>query len=144
MTAASLEARIGALADRRAIEELRARYGWAAARGDAAGVAACFTEDCLYEGPAGGPGKRDAVRTRKGLEDYLSTRLKPGAQTPFLYNHVLKVNGDAAEGTCAIKPHVAAGGKEMVGFYDEKLKKIDGDWYFQERRFYLYQPYSEV
>ena len=144
MTDASLEARVAALADRRAIEELRAKYGWAAARGDAPGVAATFSEDCLYEGPAGGPGKRDVVRTRKGLEEYLSARLKPGAQTPFLYNHIIKVTGDVAEGTCAIKPHVAPGGKEMAGFYEEKMQKIDGNWYFQERRFYLYQPYSEV
>jgi hypothetical protein len=135
-----IETRVTALADRKAIEELRSTYGWHAARGSAAGVASCFTEDCLYEGPAGGPGKRDTVRTRKGLEEYLSARLKPGNQMPFLYNHILKVSGDTAEGTCAIKPHVQVGDKQMVGFYDEKLKKLDGQWRFHERRFFLYQP----
>lgn len=138
-----LATRIAALDARRAIEEVRSTYGWYAARGDAKGVASCFTEDCLYNGPAGGPGKRDTVRTRKGLEEYLSARLKPGAQMPFLYNHIIKVDGDTAEGTCAIKPHVAVGDKQMVGYYAEKLRKVDGRWLFHDRRFYLYQPYFE-
>jgi hypothetical protein len=138
-----LDARLTVLDDRRAIEELRSRYGWFAARGDAAGVASLFTEDCLYEGPAGGPGKRDTVRTRAALSDYLQARLRPAAQLPFLYNHIIKVSGDHAEGTCAIKPQVMIGDKAMVGYYVEKLRRVGGDWRFYDRRFYLYQPYFE-
>jgi hypothetical protein len=140
----SLDQRVQALAYRRQIEELRATYGWHAARGDAKGVASCFTEDCLYEGPAGAPGKRDTVRTRVGLESYLAARLKPGAQVPFLYNHIIRVDGEVAEGNCAIKPHVQVGQKQMVGFYEEKLKRVSNRWLIHERRFYLYEPYSEI
>jgi hypothetical protein len=139
-----LATRVAALDARRAIEERRSIYGGHAARGDAKGVASCFTEDCVYDGPAGGPGKRDTVHTRKALEEYLAARLKPGAQIPFLYNHIIKVDGDAAEGSCAINPHVTAGDKPMVGYYVEKLRKVDGQWLFADRRFYLYQPYLEL
>jgi hypothetical protein len=48
-----LEARIDALESRAAIDELRSRYAWHAMRGDAAGVASLFTEDCVFDGPAG-------------------------------------------------------------------------------------------
>jgi hypothetical protein len=140
----SLDQRLQALADRRLIEELRATYGWYAARGDAKGVASCFTEDCLYEGPAGEPGKRDTVRTRAGLESYLAARLKPGAQVPFLYNHIIHIDGEVAQGSCAIKPHVHVGKKQMVGFYEEKLRKVSDHWLIHERRLFLYQPYSEI
>jgi hypothetical protein len=143
-TKPDLATRLAALDDRRAIEELRSTYGWHAARGDAKGVASCFTEDCLYEGPAGGPGKRDTVRTRAALAEYLGARLKPANQIPFLYNHIIKVTGDTAEGTCAIKPHVKVGEKDMVGFYVEKMRKVDGQWLLHERKFFLYQPYSEL
>jgi hypothetical protein len=141
---ADLEQRIAALEDRWAIEELRSRYGWYAARGDADGVASLFTVDCLFEGPDG-PGRRVTVRTRARLAAYLSQAIsKPGSAIPFLYNHIVAVQGDRAEGSCAIKPHIRVGEMEMLGYYVEKLVRKDEGWLFDDRRLYLYQPYLEL
>jgi ketosteroid isomerase-like protein len=141
-----LAARLKALDERRQIEILRSTYGWYAARGDAAAVASLFTEDCLFEGPGAGPGARTTVRTRAALAAYLQKSIgaHPGSSIPFLYNHIIKVSGDAAEGACAIKPHVAVGDKQMVGYYVERLRKESGAWRWYDRRLYLYQPYLEL
>lgn len=146
MTAADdgLARRIAALDDRRAIEELRSKYGWYAARGDADGVAALFTAECLFEAPDG-PGRRVTVRTRARLAAYLSRAIgKPASAIPFLYNHIVELAGDRAEGSCAIKPNSAAGGQEMLGYYVEKLVRTDKGWLFDDRRLYLYRPYFEA
>ncbi len=139
----SIEARLDALESREAIKELRARYAWYATRGDAAGVASLFTEDCVFDGP-NGPGKRGVVHGRKALEDFLAPSIgTPGVVLPLIHNHLTEVDGDTATGSCVMETPGAPGFGHLVCQYLEDLKRIDGKWYFARRRMYLFVPTRE-
>jgi hypothetical protein len=139
-----LEKRLHALEVRAAVEELRARYAWCAMRGDAAGVAGTFTEDCTFDGPAG-PGKRTIIRGRKNLEEFLTPSIgKVGAVLPLIHNHMTEVTGpDTARGSCVMETPMAPGFGHLVCQYLEDLERVDGKWLFKVRRMYLFVPARE-
>jgi ketosteroid isomerase-like protein len=138
-----LEARIDALESRAAIDELRSRYAWHAMRGDAAGVASLFTEDCVFDGPAG-PGNRTVINGRAAFAAFLAPSIgKIGAVLPLIHNGIIDVKGDHATGSCVMETPMAPDFGHLVGDYVEEFARIDGKWYFAVRRMYLRVPYRE-
>ena len=138
-----IEKRLDALESRDAIKELRSRYAWFAMRGDAAGVASLFTGDCVFDGPDG-PGHRTVINGRKNLEDFLAPRIgNVGAVLPLIHNHLTQVDADTGTGSCVMETPMAPGFGHLVCEYIEKLKRVDGKWYFAERKMYLYIPTRE-
>ena len=138
-----LEKRLDALESREAIKELRSRYALCAMRGDAVGVAGTFTEDCVFDGPAG-PGKRTVIHGRAGLEKFLAPQIgKVGAVLPLIHNHITVVDGDSGTGSCVMETPMAPGFVHLVCQYIEKLKRVNGQWLFAERKMYLFLPTHE-
>jgi hypothetical protein len=139
----TLDDRIDALESRAAIEELRSRYASYATRGDAAGVAGLFTEDCLFEGPSG-PGKRVVIRGRRALQEFLEPAIgKIGAVLPLIHNGITQVRDDRATGSCVMETPMAPGFGHLVCEYLEEFQRVDGTWFFSIRRMYLHVPYRE-
>jgi len=139
-----IEKRLHALEARAAIEELRNTYAWCAMRGDAAGVAGTFTEDCTFDGPAG-PGKRTVIHGRKKLEEFLAPQIgKVGAVLPLIHNHLTEVTGpNTAKGSCVMETPMAPGFGHLVCQYLEDLEKVNGKWLFKVRKMYLFLPTRE-
>ncbi len=139
-----IEKRLFNLEARAAIEELRNTYAWCAMRGDAAGVAGTFTEDCTFDGPAG-PGKRTVIHGRKNLEDFLAPQIgKVGAVLPLIHNHLTEVTGpDTAKGSCVMETPMAPGFGHLVCQYLEDLALVNGKWLFKVRKMYLFLPTRE-
>jgi len=138
----TLEDRIAEIEAREAIKELRARYGWCATRGDYTGVANCFTPDGVFEA---GLGKdRNRLVGREAISAALARLVTPVAVMPMLHNETIRIVGDEAQGTCTMESRVAPnfdGG--FVGYYHDRLRRIDGKWLFTERRWFVYSPAFE-
>jgi hypothetical protein len=138
----SLEQRIALIEARDAIRELRARYGWHAARGDFAGVAGLFAPDGVFEFSM--PSGRQRLSSRAAISAALSGLFKPVAVMPMIHNEIINVDGDQAWGTCAMESRVAPnydGG--FVGYYHDRARRFDDGWLFTERRWFLYSPVFE-
>jgi hypothetical protein len=140
----SLEERIAALEARAACDELRSRYAWYAIRGDAKGVASLFTENCIFDGPAG-PNKRAVINGRKALEEFLHPSIgTPGVVLPLIHNDITEILGpDKARGSCVMETPAAPGFGHLVNQYIEEFERVRGVWYFSVRRMYLFIPYRE-
>lgn len=139
----TLEARIEEIEARLAIEELRSRYAHHAMRGNAAGVAGLFTEDCIFDGPSG-PGNRAVIHGRHALADFLAPSIgRVGAVLPLIHNGITNVSGDRATGSCVMETPEAPGFGHLICQYLEEFRRVDGRWYFSTRRMYLCVPYRE-
>lgn len=143
----TLAQRVDALESDVAIKELRAKYCWYAARGDAARIVDLFTQNCRFEGPILENGRRDVKIGRDQLLPYLSQSIgKPGLVVPLIVNHVLSVRGDEATGTCAMETAVSPlpGTPALLCFYYDEFKRIDGRWYFSSRQLSFYRPEMQL
>jgi ketosteroid isomerase-like protein len=113
------------LADRDAIRDVVHAYARAVDAKDLAGVAACFTADCAYEGSLGRGTIAEALATlRTAMERYTVTM-------HFLGTHAATVDGDAARAeTYAVAHHVRRdGGRLVVGVrYQDRLVRTPDGW----------------
>jgi hypothetical protein len=142
----NLEERIAVLEAREEIKELRARYGWFAARGEAKNIAGLFAPDGIFEQMI--DGARRAFKGRDAIHAALSAVMTPGMVFPLIHNDIIVVRGDEATGTCAMESKTSAKAAEafpqgMVGYYHDRMQRIGGRWYFAERRWFLYAPVFE-
>ncbi len=136
------ETRISILEAREAIKEQRARYGWHIARANHEGVASLFTPDGVYESLQ--EGRRICCAGRDEILAMLRRMLQPRILFPMLHNHIIEVDGDSAWGTCVMEARLAPElGEGFSGFYADKLTRVDGEWLFTERLWYLYTPSFE-
>ena len=149
--AQSLEQRIDALESYNEITELRSKYCWHAARGDVPPIVELFTEDLEFVSPPDAQGRRTTVRGRKELLPYFQAGIgKPGLVAPLITNHVIRVNGDEAHGTCAMDSLVTplpggdVGGPPSVFYYYDRFKRLGGRWYFSYRKLSLYRPVLQL
>jgi len=139
---ATLEQRIAEIEAREAIRELRARYGWYAARGQAAGIAGLFAPDGIFEFST--PAGRHRLVGRAAISAALSQLVTPVAVIPLLHNHTVTVRGDEAWGTCAMESRVAPNYEAgFAGYYHDRARRLEEGWRFTERRWFLYSPVFE-
>ena len=128
--------------DRFAIMELVARYNYAADYGDANAWADTFAADGTFEGEQRTPDGTEKQFTVKGRDElkhlYNSLHEKWGT-THYRHwnnNHLMEGDGDTASHTCYfvfIRLNTGSPSIESTAVYNDKLKKIDGEWKFSRR-----------
>jgi len=122
------------LADREAIRELTARYARFVAHGDGRGVGSLYSEDGRFAA-----GIHD-YRGRAAIQEFLAGVTKPLKNIPLVTDHVIEIDGD--EATCACIMYTPWYRDVQPGFcgeYNDKLRKVDGEWYFVERSFEFFK-----
>jgi len=126
--------RLQRMEDRQAICDLLARYCYLIASGDVDGVLELFTEDCRveilgqhYEGEAG---------LRALYAASLAVQPKP-----YIHNHLIEaLDDDSATGRCVLEIRQIRDGEAGVGggCYEDRYRKEDGAWRFEQRTFRVY------
>jgi hypothetical protein len=128
---------------REQIKELRALYGWHAARGDYEGIVQLFAPDALFEALIF-ERERKSYRGHDEIRGFLKQSVFPGVVFPLIHNDIIKVTGDEAVGSCAMEsrtsqPHLPL----FAGYYHDTARNFGGKWLFTERRFFRYLPQFE-
>lgn len=126
---------------REAVRELRARYGWHAARGDYECIVALFTPEGLFE--VKHEGQRRQFRGRAAIRGFLNATMVPGMVFPMIHNDIVFIEGDSAYGTCAMESRSPDGTGGFSGYYHDKVRLHEGRWLFTERRWFFYSPEFE-
>jgi hypothetical protein len=139
----ALETLVRELAAREQIKELRARYGWHAARGDYEGIVSLFAPngvfECLVEEK-----ERRQFRGHEEIRTFLQRATFPGIVFPMIHNDIISINGDQAVGSCAMESRCSAPNLPLFGgYYHDKARNFGGKWLFTERRFFRYYPQFE-
>jgi hypothetical protein len=132
-------------ADRVALRELFDAYAHCADRRDAAGQKALFTDDTVFAVYMDGDGSEPTyvLHGREALTPVFDDLNRYEVTTHFNGQSTVTVNGDQATGeSYTIAHHVFSeddGRKIMVASlrYLDDFAKIDGRWYFAERKLIL-------
>ena len=122
------------MSDITAIQQLLNAYTEAASRSDWAVVKSCFTEDAIWETPAGKIAGRDAAVAKMGELvagfDYIVQLNAPG---------VIAVSGDSATARSVIRECGKLKGQdvamEFLAHYNDKLVRTADGWKFAHRVF---------
>jgi hypothetical protein len=134
--AVDIETRLAAMEARIAISELRSRYCWYTVRGLRHEVVGLFTDDAVFENSRS-EGEAPVVVAGKGaLREYFA-RMRPARRVPLVTNEVTTVDGDRAEGTCAM---LSMGDESFCGHYVDRFRREQGHWRFERRQFFPYWP----
>lgn len=131
------------LEDRDEIKELTSKYFWHAVRGETEGMAACFTIDGAFDArPAGGPYRAQGYEE---LVKYFNLVMKPvPSAIPMAHNHIIKLNGDDASGTCVLATPIGGRlGGGFVGYYHDRYRRAGEKWLFAERVFDNYVEFTK-
>jgi hypothetical protein len=136
-------ARVHELLAREQLKELRALYGWHAARGDYEAVVQLFAPDGVFECLVF-ESERKVFRGHEEIRGFLKQSMFPGVVFPMIHNNIVRVTGDEAMGTCAMEsrtpqPQLPA----FSGYYHDRARNFGGRWLFTERRFFRYFPNFE-
>jgi hypothetical protein len=126
---------------REAVRELRARYGWHAARGDYEGIVSLFTPDGMFEVKY--QGERRLLRGQDAIRTFLGATMVPRMVFPMIHNDLVTIEGDTAHGSCAMESRSPDGTGGFSGYYHDKARLHEGRWLFTERRWFLYIPEFE-
>jgi len=126
---------------REAVRELRARYGWHAARGDYEAIVGLFAPDGMFEVKY--DGARRQLRGREAIRAFLQATMAPGMVFPMIHNDIVTVEGDEAYGTCAMESRSPDGKGGFSGYYHDRARRHEGRWLFSERRWFFYVPEFE-
>ncbi len=132
----SIEQRLAALEARNAISELRATYCWHTVRARREALVDLFTEDAIFENTRDAKAPSVRVQGRAALFAFFA-KMTPARRIPLVMNEVIRIEGDAAEGTCAM---MALGEDHFCGHYIDDFRKAGGRWLFSRRRFFPYWP----
>src|SRR4051812_16776695 len=108
--------RIRALEDREEIKELTALYSWHVARAEVDEVLALFTAD----GRFGSPSARSLSKDE--LEAFYRTNLVAGDRVPLVQNHLIKLDGDVATGSCTMFTPWSPEGS-FCGVYQDRYRR---------------------
>jgi uncharacterized protein (TIGR02246 family) len=130
----SLEDDVRVLLDRDSIRDLVRRYAHHAWRGEAAGAAALFAADGVMD-----TGDRPALEGRDAILAEYAQAFGQSVFHPFVHNHVIEIDGDAATGTCYLDLRAVVDGQRMMGHghYDDRYVRERGDWKFAYRKLNL-------
>lgn len=120
-----------ALEDRLAILDLCARYNYAIDTGASEDWARTFTEDGVFDGPAGHAEGHDALIA---FCDQLAVEF-PGAMH-FTDNHLFEEDGETMRHRCFLSFQVPKGETVDIWLlgYEDELVRMNGDWRFRSRR----------
>jgi hypothetical protein len=130
-----VEMELWELEARESIRATMAAYNAAGDRGRADGLAACFAEDGVLEGPSGPVAGRAAIEADiNGIIERGST----GAQRKFVHHHVSSIDiydvtPNAARVRCYYEV-LTDQGLDHWGRYDDELVPVEGRWLFARRR----------
>jgi len=128
----------GTLEDREQIRELYARYAYTVDLGRYADWVQCFTADGVFDSPLFGQ--------FKGPEGLLKfTAIYKESQGSAQVRHIMSnvtfvVDGDNAIGGCYLTYYHCKDGKvslAAVGRYEDRLRKVNGEWLFENRKVQL-------
>lgn len=111
---------------RKAIEETNLRFGDGIAKGDAASLAALYTEDAIVMPPDG-----EMVHGRKAIEEFWTIALKNGLRSGTLTTVDVGRRGDTAYEVGKFSMTVQPEGKDAAtasGKYLVVWRKKDGAW----------------
>lgn len=131
-----IERRVSDIEARFAISELRSKYCWYTVRGMKHEVLALFTGDGVFENARSEGAEPATARGTAELSEYFS-RMTPGRRVPLVTNELTRIDGDSAEGTCAM---LGVGEDGFAGHYIDQFRRVDGTWLFSSRRFFPYWP----
>ena len=126
------------LADREAIKELTAKYARHVVTGNGRAVGGLYCEEGRFTA-----GKFDCVG-REAIQDLLETQIKPGKNMPLVTDHIIEIRGE--EATCysiMFTPWFRSQFPGFCGAYNDKLRKINGEWLFVERSFEFFEGRPE-
>ena len=129
-------------ADRLGILDLFARYAWAYDGGDAQAYAETFATDGVLADEndlraVGRPAIAEAIKT------FFDMR---GLNVWQHHNDHLRIDGDSERctvqllGRARASPPTAASASAVWAGYISRLRKVDGEWLFAERTFYMGMP----
>ena len=132
-------------ADRAAIEDLMARYLFALDYNDMETFASMFTPDAVFDFARGRvEGLDTIVATVKAFKERIGTIYVDEDGNPAILRHVLahtviRVEGDEAWTRAQWFEMANDGpGKSLkmgtFGIYEDRLRKVDGQWLFSERK----------
>jgi hypothetical protein len=131
--------RIAALEERAAIADIVHDYARCVRAGDAAGAAALFALDGLFEireaflGTAAPGRTRTRLTGRDAIRDYVGRSTTGETRVcPMIHNLIIKVDGNVATATCVMQALVCPGGQTMIGEYQDTFHYDDG-WRFALR-----------
>jgi ketosteroid isomerase-like protein len=119
------------LADREAIRELVSRYAHCVWRRDALGAAALFTDDGEMD-----TGDGRILKGRAAIMQAYEPAFARMDLQPFVHDHLIELEGDAATGLCHLDLRAVVGGRSMIGagvYEDEYMRGPEG-WRFRSRR----------
>lgn len=131
-----LEKRLEVIESRYAISELRSRYCWYTVRGLREELLKLFTDDGVFQNARSEGEAPVMVKGQGALAEYFS-RIKPARRVPLVTNEVTTINGDTAEGTCAM---LGVGDEGFAGHYIDQFQRVNGAWQFSSRQFFPYWP----
>ena len=133
----TLEERIQALEDQQALRELTHVYAMLAYQGRGDEMFELFTEDGTFHTTnLGYDSPPTPVRSNKKV-----SYTAEGERMPMVHNHIYKITGDEAEGTCVMETPFAPGRPGgFVGIYEDRFRRIDGRWYFASRHYRRLSP----
>jgi len=123
------------LADLEAIRDLARRYAHYVWQNELEALADLFAEDGSMD-----PGTRPPIVGRAALLAGFREMLTAGSTfLPFIQQHVVDLDGDAARGTCYIDLRAEVAGESMIGagWYDDRYVRTANGWRFQTRKITL-------
>jgi len=138
----TLEDSIAALQAKEEIRELTARYCHAVVDGDAETIVSLFCPDGAFLAHT------LAARGQQELRDFYSSGVGAKTHKPFVQNHVIDlIDSDHAEGRCSVEIRVLQDCEAytQAGHYQDKYRKTENAWRFQERNYIRYHnvPWRE-
>jgi uncharacterized protein (TIGR02246 family) len=121
--------------DRLAISDLFVRYTCALDAGEVETLVDCFTEDGALVSPAvGAHTGRAAIRAF--AQRFARFRQNGSQLRHVISNLIMQVDGERGHATCYLTVFITRDGQSRLlapGQYDCQLRKVDGDWRFQNR-----------
>ncbi len=128
----------GTFDDREQIRELYARYANYADAVRTDEWVALFTSDGVFESPIYGTFAGPAALTQ--FMGQYSASWKGGGVRHMIVNVSFDIHGDEATGTCGLiyfKVHDGKSEYQLTGGYNDRLRKVAGEWLFTHRKVYI-------
>jgi uncharacterized protein (TIGR02246 family) len=130
--------------DRFSINDLFVRYTTALDAGDVDTIVSCFSEDGALESPVVGKyAGHQGIRT---FSERFAAMHQRGVQLRHVISNLaMTVTGDTAHATCYLTNIITMDGTSQLmppGRYECELRRVDGEWLFQNRLVILDAPFA--
>jgi 3-phenylpropionate/cinnamic acid dioxygenase small subunit len=128
----------GTWEDHEQIRELYARYAYTVDFEQYQDWVKCFTEDGVFQSPIFGQNKG-----KEGLLKFTAVykESQGGSQVRHIMSNItFHIEGDRGTGGCYLSYYHCKDGKvslAALGRYEDKLRKVNGEWLFESRKVHL-------